>query len=130
MEVACGGGVWSSGIARVREPLCVAVIAGLILAAETLRRHAPPELAVLGVALVVVALTLRHLYSAFRTNPANFPASRAMPSVPEEQPPAGYRKGKELRRRALDHLTNARQQIGQIWSGQALTSPLESERSR
>ena len=78
--------------------LVVALIAGLILAAETLRHHALPELAVLGVALMVVALTLRHLYSTFRNTPANFPASRALPSVPEEQPPAGYRKGKELRR--------------------------------
>jgi len=82
--------------------LCVALIAGLILAAETLRHHDPPELAVLGVALVVVALTLRHLYSSFRTTPANFPVGRAMPSLPGRRPPAGYtagyRKGKELRR--------------------------------
>lgn len=78
--------------------LVVALIAGLILAAETLRHHAPLELAVLGAALVVAALTVRHLYSAFRTTPANFPAYRATPSVPEEQSPASYRKGKELRR--------------------------------
>jgi hypothetical protein len=78
--------------------LCIALIAGLILAAESLRHHDPPELAVLGVALVVVALTLWHLHAAFRNTPANFPASRAMPSVPEEQPLASYRKGKELRR--------------------------------
>jgi hypothetical protein len=78
--------------------LVVVLIAGLILAAESLRHHAPPELAVLAVALVVVALTLQQLYSAFRNTPANFPASRAMPSVPEEQLLAGYRKGKELRR--------------------------------
>src|SRR5215203_2966767 len=82
--------------------LAVALIAGLILAAETLRNHDPPELAVLGVALVVVALTLRHLYSSFRTTPANFPVGRAMPSLPGRRPPAGYtagyRKGKELRR--------------------------------
>ena len=78
--------------------LVVALIAGLILVAETLRNHAPLELAVLGATLVVVALTLWRLHAAFRTTPANFPASRAMPSVPEEQPLAGYRKGKELRR--------------------------------
>ena len=76
----------------------VALIAALILAAETLRNHAPLELAVLGATLVVVALTLWHLHAAFRTTPANFPASRAMPSVPEEQPLAGYRKSKEPRR--------------------------------
>ena len=76
----------------------VALIAALILAAETLRNHAPLELAVLGAALVVVALALWHLHAAFRTTPANFPASRAMPSVPEEQPLAGYRKSKEPRR--------------------------------
>src|SRR5215218_1420321 len=66
--------------------LVVALIAGLILTAETLRNHAPLELAVLGAALVVVALTLWHLHAAFRTTPANFPASQAMPSLPEEQP--------------------------------------------
>ena len=78
--------------------LVVALIAALILAAETLRNHAPPELAVLGAALVVVALTLWHLHAAFRTTPANFPASRAMPSLPEEQPLVGYRKGQGPRR--------------------------------
>jgi len=82
--------------------LCVALIAGPILAAETLRHHDPPDFAVLGGALVVVALTLQHLYSSFRTTPANFPVDRAMPSLPEKRPPAGYtayyRKGKELRR--------------------------------
>lgn len=78
--------------------LCVALIAGPILAAETLRHHDPQDLAALGVALVVVALTLRHLYSSFRTAPANFPVNRSMPHVPEKHSSAGYRKGKELRR--------------------------------
>jgi hypothetical protein len=80
--------------------LCVALVAGLILAVETLRNHAPFDLAILGVALVVVVLTLRHLYSAFRTTPANFPVFRATPSSPvaEQDLPTGYRKSKQVRR--------------------------------
>jgi hypothetical protein len=80
--------------------LVVALVAGMILAAETLRNHAPPELAVLGAALVVVALTLWHLHAAFRTTPANFPLIRATSpsSIPREGPRTGYRKRKEVRR--------------------------------
>jgi hypothetical protein len=80
--------------------LCVALVAVLILAAETLRNHAPPELAVLGATLVIVSLTLWHLHSAFRTTPANFPVFRATPSppIPEKGPRTGYRKGKEVSR--------------------------------
>jgi hypothetical protein len=80
--------------------LVVALIAGLILAAETLRNHAPPELAVLGVALMVVALTVRHLYSAFRTTPANFPGPQTAPpsSFHREDRLVGYRKSKQVRR--------------------------------
>ena len=80
--------------------LVVALIAGLILVAETLRNHAPLELAVLGATLVVVALTLWHLQAAFRTTPANFPVFQAEPSspVPGEGRPTGYRKSKEARR--------------------------------
>ena len=78
--------------------LVVAIIAGLILAAETLRNHAPPELALLGAALAVVALTLWHLHAAFRTTPANFPVFQATPPAPEEGQPTGYRKGKKVRR--------------------------------
>jgi hypothetical protein len=80
--------------------LVVALIAGLIPAAETLRNHAPLDLAVLGAALTVVALTLRHLYSAFRTTPANFPVPRTTPTspVPKEGQPTGYRKSKEVPR--------------------------------
>ena len=80
--------------------LCVALIAGLVLAAETLRNHAPPELAVLGAALVVVALTLWHLHAAFRITPANFPVFQATPSspTPRDGQPTGYRKSKDVRR--------------------------------
>jgi hypothetical protein len=80
--------------------LVVALIAGLIPAAETLRNHAPLDLAVLGAALTVVALTLRHLYSAFRTTPANFPVPSSTPTSPatREGQPTGYRKSKEVPR--------------------------------
>jgi hypothetical protein len=79
--------------------LAVVLIAGLILAAETLRNHAPLELAVLGTMLVVVALAAWHLHSAFRTTPANFPVE-TMPtrSIPKETPRTGYRKSEEARR--------------------------------
>jgi hypothetical protein len=80
--------------------LVIALIAGLILAAETLRNHTPPELAILGVALVVVVLTLWHLHVAFRTTLANFPVFQATPSsaILEEDPRTGYRKSKKVRR--------------------------------
>ena len=79
--------------------LAVALIAGLILAAEALRNHAPLELAVLGSMLVVVAVVSWNLHAAFRATPANFPAPRTLPTppIPEEMPHTGYRKGKEAR---------------------------------
>ncbi len=75
----------------------LALVAGLILAAETLRNHAPLELVVLGAALVVVALAAWHFHSAFRSTPANFPAMPSSP-FPGEDLSAGYKKGKEARR--------------------------------
>ena len=80
--------------------LAVALVAALILAAETLRNHAPLDLALLGAGLVVVALTLRHLHSAFRATPANFPAPRTSPlsPLPEQGPRTGYSKSKQARR--------------------------------
>jgi len=80
--------------------LVLALVAAVILAAETLRNHALLDLVLLGAALVIVALTLRHLYSAFRTSPANFPVFQAEPppSVPKAVQSAGYRKSKQMRR--------------------------------
>jgi hypothetical protein len=80
--------------------LCVACVAGLILAAEAFRNHAPLELAFVGAAFVVVALTAWHLHSAFRATPANFPVPRttAPSPIPEETLRRGYRKGKGLPR--------------------------------
>lgn len=80
--------------------LVIALIAGLILATETMRNHALPELAVLGAALVVVVLTFWHLHAAFRKTPANFPVFRATPTAPvsEEDLLAGYRESKKGRR--------------------------------
>jgi hypothetical protein len=80
--------------------LAVALIAGLILAAEALRNHAPLELAVLGATLAVVALVSWHLHSAFRATPANFPYSKASPpvSIRADSLRTGYRKSKEVRR--------------------------------
>jgi hypothetical protein len=79
--------------------LAVALIAGVILAAEALRNHAPLELAILGVVLVVVALMAWHLHSAFRATPANFPAPLSPPTaIPEENLHTGYRKSKVRRR--------------------------------
>jgi len=77
--------------------LVITLVAGLILAAEILRNHAPLELAVLGVTLVVVALAAWHLHSAFRASPANFPVGVAV-SPPERPLPTGYTKGKKGRR--------------------------------
>ena len=76
--------------------LVIALVAALILAAETLRNHAPLDLALLGTALAIVALTLRYLYADFRATPSNFPAlqSKPPPSVPTEVQPTGYRKSK------------------------------------
>jgi hypothetical protein len=80
--------------------LAVALVAGLILAAEAFRNHAPQELAILGPTLAVVALTTWRLHSAFRASPANFPVPRAAPPkpIPEEVLRTGYRKSKEVRR--------------------------------
>jgi hypothetical protein len=76
--------------------LVIALIAALILAAETLRNHAPPDLALLGAGLVITALTLRYLYADFRATPSNFPTYGATPppSVPEKVQTTGYRKSK------------------------------------
>ncbi len=74
--------------------LAVVLIAGLILAAETLRNHAPLELAVLGVVFLAVVLTAWHLHAAFRTSPANFPVPKVPPIPPVQPLRAGYRKAK------------------------------------
>jgi hypothetical protein len=78
--------------------LAVALIAGLILAAEAIRNHTPLELAVLGVVLAVVGLAAWHLHAAFRATPANFPAPRAVATsnVPTDPVQMGYRKGKRV----------------------------------
>jgi hypothetical protein len=80
--------------------LAVALIAGLILAAEAVRNHATLELAVLGAILFVVALAAWHLHAAFRATPANFPAPRLAPSskTPKIPVQAGYRKSKKAER--------------------------------
>ena len=80
--------------------LAVTFIAGLILAAEAIRNHAPFELAVLGAVLTVVALVAWHLHAAFRATPANFPAPRVGPSsrTPMNPVQTGYRKGKRVER--------------------------------
>ena len=80
--------------------LAVALIAGLILAAEAVRNHATLELAVLGAILFVVALAAWHLHAAFRATPANFPAPRLAPSSETPMNPvhAGYRKSKRAER--------------------------------
>jgi hypothetical protein len=79
--------------------LAVVLIAGLILTAEALRNHAPLELAILGATLVMVALMVWHLHSAFRATPANFPAPQTPPiTIPEKTHSTGYKKSKETRR--------------------------------
>ena len=80
--------------------LAVTVIAGLILAAEAIRNHAPVELAVLGAVLTVVVLVAWHLHAAFRATPANFPAPQVGPSskIPMNPVQTGYRKGKRVER--------------------------------
>jgi hypothetical protein len=79
--------------------LAVALIAGLILTAESTRNHAPLELAVLVAALVVVALAAWHLHAAFRSTPANFPVlhAPAPDPTPADTLRTGYRKSKEAR---------------------------------
>jgi len=76
--------------------LAVTFIAGLILAAEAIRNHAPLELAVLGAVLAVVALVAWHLHAAFRATPANFPVPRAVSShrISTDNVQTGYRKSK------------------------------------
>jgi hypothetical protein len=80
--------------------LAVALIAGLILAAEAIRNHAPFELAILGAVLTVVVLVAWHLHAAFRATPANFPAPRVAPpsKIPMNPVQTGYRKGKRVER--------------------------------
>jgi hypothetical protein len=78
--------------------LAVVLIAGLVLAAETLRNHAPLELAVLAAVFLAVSTTSWHLHAAFRASPANFPASP--PRVPAEPVHLGYSKGKRTGRQA------------------------------
>ena len=74
--------------------LTVTLVAGLILVAEVLRNHAPSELAVLGVTLVVVALAAWRLHAAFRASPANFPIGGVAPT-PERTLPTVYTKSKK-----------------------------------
>jgi disulfide bond formation protein DsbB len=78
--------------------LAVAVIAGLILAAEAVRNHASLELAVLGMVFAAVMLAAWHLHAAFRATPANFPAPRATPTsnVPTDPVQKGSRKDKRV----------------------------------
>jgi len=80
--------------------LAVTFIAGLMLAAEAIRNHAPVELAVLGAVLTVVVLVAWHLRAAFRATPSNFPAPRIAPSskIPMNPVQTGYRKGKRVER--------------------------------
>jgi hypothetical protein len=74
--------------------LAVTLVAGLILAAEILRHHAPSEVAVLGVTLVVVALAVWRLHAAFRASPANFLVGVEAPT-PERSFPTVYTKSKK-----------------------------------
>jgi hypothetical protein len=80
--------------------LAVALIAGLILAAESTHNHAPLELAVLGAVLAAVMLIAWHLHAAFRATPANFPTPRAAPSsnILTDPVQMGYRKSKRVER--------------------------------
>jgi hypothetical protein len=80
--------------------LAVALVAAPILAAVALRNHAPLELAVLGAAFLVVALTAWHLHSAFRSTPANFPVPQPVPPsrMPAESLRMDYRKEEEAKR--------------------------------
>jgi len=81
--------------------LVVAFIAGLILATEAVRNHAPFELVILGTAVAAVVLVAWHLHAAFRDSPANFPAPKALsPNPPAQVEPfrTDYRKSKETGR--------------------------------
>lgn len=80
--------------------LVVALVAGLILAAEAIRNHAPLELVLLGTALAATATVIRHMHRAFRASPINFPVSTTPQSapMPSESLHMGYRKGRETKR--------------------------------
>ena len=80
--------------------LAVALVAAPILAAVALRNHDPLELAVVGTAFLVVALTAWHLHAAFRAAPANFPVPQTAlpPRIPAESLRMGYRKDEEAKR--------------------------------
>jgi len=80
--------------------LAVALVAAPILAAVALRNHDPLELAVVGTAFLVVALTAWHLHAAFRAAPANFPATTLTPPprTPADRLRVGYRKDEEAKR--------------------------------
>lgn len=80
--------------------LAVVLIAGLILAAEAIRNHAPIELAILGAVLAAVMLVAWHLHAAFRATPANFPTPRTASSskIPTNNVQIGYRKSKGVQR--------------------------------
>jgi hypothetical protein len=80
--------------------LSVSAIAALILAAELVRNHDPPELLVLGAALAATATVARHMHKAFRASPANFPTAAGIPpiEIPAESLRSGYRKGRGVRR--------------------------------
>jgi hypothetical protein len=80
--------------------LAVALVAGVILASEAVRNHAPFELVILGTGLAAVALAAWRLQAAFRASPINFPMpSSAPPSIiPEEALRRGYRESKETQR--------------------------------
>jgi hypothetical protein len=79
--------------------LALALIPAPILTLEALRNHAALELAVLGAAFLMVALTAWRLHAAFRATPSNFPSPQiAPPRITAESLRTGYREGKERRR--------------------------------
>ena len=77
--------------------LAVALIAAPILTVEALRNHAPMELAVLGAAFLMAALTAWRLHAAFRATPANFPVPQTTPPsrIPADSLRMSYRKDEE-----------------------------------
>lgn len=78
--------------------LTLVLLAGLVLVVEALRHHQPAELIVLGVLLVAVTTMGRHMLTAFRASPANFPVYQgSQTTIPEEVLRDGYRKSKERR---------------------------------
>jgi hypothetical protein len=80
--------------------LAVVLIAGLILAVEATRNHAPLELAVLGAVLATTMLVAWHLHAVFRATPANFPDYRSISQVPTpgQITSGGYVENKSGRR--------------------------------